>query len=176
MPPSNGSRPSGTFRQHRRPLDEIRHDTRLVGLLAAWESKRVGGRPPNLDPGELRVLIGLAGGYMHVVDTTAAEPAGYFFKFWGSAVSLDNFANYQGLRLGQFRSGPVRDGILHHYHAAASEAVPLYDVVTAHIPKPYWRATYTRVSLPLSTSGLKVDRLLVAFHKPSPPGGSDDPG
>src|SRR5262249_7341714 len=117
----------GIYRQQRRSAGAIEPpDVGLAHLLTLWEAKYRASKIPDFAQSELLDVITRAGGMLHIIDTSAQDPRGYFFQFWGSAISLDNFANYQGVRLGEFRHPWLREMVQRDYRTTVSEAGPIY--------------------------------------------------
>jgi hypothetical protein len=107
--------------------------------------------------------MAMSRGRSHIVDTTADRPDGYFFRLWGSTVSLDRGADYTKQRLGQMPHTTMRDAAIEDYADVVATGVPAYQLV-CHVQNfmPY---SYSRLILPLASDGRRVDRILVSINE-----------
>jgi hypothetical protein len=147
-----------------RPVGAIeRADAWLGRLHARWESRWRGAAIPDFDQAEMLALLTQSNGQLHVVDTATEDPGGYFFRFWGSAIQLNRFANYQGVRLAEVPHNALREIALRSYRGAVATARPAYDWM--HVTTGTFARGYARLILPLAADGRTVDRLIVAINQ-----------
>jgi hypothetical protein len=144
------------------PLDAIsREDEWLARLLGMWRAARVGWRLPaseSLNPlGALRI----ARGWAHIVETRDANPAGYRFRLWGSAINPYVLGD-SNLTLGQMPRGLMREDAIEDYWEVVSTGVPNYQLIR-HFQDDRV-LPYARLILPLAADGRKVDQLLVLIN------------
>lgn len=143
---------------------DIRGEDDWIGrLLALWRSNRPGSRLPSRANFDSVDLMAMARGRVHIVDTTADQPAGYFFRLWGSTVTLDRGQNYTKTRLGEMPHTTMRDAAIEDYGDVVATGVPAYQLVY-HV-QDFIHYSYARLLLPLATDGRRVDQVLVAVNQ-----------
>jgi hypothetical protein len=144
------------------PVDAIAPPDEWLGhLMSMWRKARPGWYLPAseaLDPLE---VLNIARGRAHIVDTTAADPAGYRFRIWGAANSYGN--RYGNQTLGQMPAGLMREDALEDYWEVVMSGEPAYQLIQ-HMENGQ-QFSYARLLLPLAADGLLVDQLLVLFNE-----------
>jgi hypothetical protein len=144
------------------PLDAISpEDEWFARLLGIWRDARVGWRLPaseSLDPlGALHI----ARGWAHIVETRDANPAGYRFRLWGSAIPY--VRGRSNLTLGQMPQRSMREDAIEDYWEVVSTGVPNYQLI--HRFEDDLVLSYSRLLLPLAADGRQVDQLLVLINE-----------
>jgi hypothetical protein len=137
-------------------------DAEFRDALAYWQSLSPDGlvpRPADIDPVKLKRLLG----WIHKVDTSDADPSNYFFRLFGSNVSLEQFDSFKGLRVSDYPSTPYRDAAMQDYHDVVVSGVPTYQQVLARVN--YREYAYGRLLLPLAADRRRVTQLLVFIHE-----------
>lgn len=143
---------------------EVRAEDDWIGrLLALWEGRRRGALLPARTDFDNVELMAMSRGRSHIVDTTADQPTGYFFRLWGSTVSLDRGADYTKMRLGSMPHTTMRDAALEDYADVVATGVPAYQLV--HHLQGFMPYSYARLLLPLATNGRQVDQVLVSINE-----------
>lgn len=130
--------------------------------MTYWTSIRQGGLlpvPRAVDPVMLKPLLG----NIHKVDVSDQDPQNYFFRLWGSKITLEQFGPTKGMRVIDYPSPPFREAVLQDYRDAVMSGVPAYQQVYARVN--YLPYAYGRLILPLATDGRRVDQLLVCIHE-----------
>ena len=140
-------------------------DGQLMEALRYWQSLRRGGlipEPRALDPVMLKPLLG----WTHKVDTSDPDPRNYFFRLWGSNVTLEQFESFKGLRISEYPSLAYRDAVMQDYHDVVTSGVPTYQQVLASVK--YREYAYGRLIMPLADDGRRVTQLLICVHERPP--------
>lgn len=140
-------------------------DAHFREALAYWQSLSRGGmipEPRDIDPIRLRTMLG----WIHKVDTSDPDPANYFFRLFGSNVTLEQFESFRGLRVSDYPSIPYRDAVMQDYRDVVASGVPTYQQVLASVN--YREYAYGRLILPLAADRRRVSQLLVFIHERPP--------
>ena len=144
------------------PLDAISpEDEWFARLLGMWRDARAGWRLPaskSLDP---RRALHIARGWAHIVETRDANPAGYRFRLWGSAIPYS--LGHSDLTLGQMPRGLMREDAIEDYWEVVSTGVPNYQLI--HRFEDDLVFSYARLLLPLAADGRQVDQLIVLINE-----------
>lgn len=141
----------------------------IADLLDYWSALKGGGRIPafaDIDPVRLAQL-GLLG-RLHVLNAENPDPALMRFDLYGNKVPLDRGRIYTGLAVGDH---PVRiqaQTVAADYDIVRKTAEPHYFRISKQLGGIGYR--YSRLILPFSFRGGRVDRLLVAV-RPEPDDG-----
>lgn len=146
-------------------LDALRTPgDRLGKLLSAWE--RLPRQPAacvaDLDPIEL-VEIGLLG-YLHLLDTTALAPEAFRIRLWGRRLPVRGRTDFAGVRVADLPSPSLAAALMDQAAAVRDLGMPL----VAGIEQ-------TRLMLPLSVDGARIDHVLVGV-RPEAAGAAALPG
>ncbi len=143
-------------------LDDLQmlEDQRLNGLLEYWMSLHKGANLPSkddIDP----VILGKIGimGTVHILDVSQENPGNFFFRLYGSKMTLDKGKDYTGLRIGDYPVEIYSKALQEDYLTVKYTCVPRYQHVGAFMN--YSTRGYSRLILPLASNGHDVDRLLV---------------
>jgi hypothetical protein len=143
------------------PLDAISPEDEWLGqLLSIWRNARADWRLPAweaLDPLE---TLNIARGWAHVVETRDANPAGYRFRLWGSAIPYG--PGHSNLTLGQMPRGLMREDAIEDYWEVVSTGMPNYQLIRRFEDDQV--LSYARLLLPLAADGRRVDQLLVLIN------------
>ena len=137
-------------------------DRRLAEALQYWNGLRKGKRlpaRPEIDLFSLKPLMG----WMHVVDTSAANPEAYYYRLWGSRVGLDSGKDHTRMPLGEIPWPLLRNAAITDYADVAATGHPAYHLVTHTID--YVRHSFARLLMPLATDGRRVDQLLILINE-----------
>jgi hypothetical protein len=161
-----------TYKRSRGSLEGISpSDKRLGEALSYWNDLRDGGRLParsQIDLFRLKALMG----WMHVVDTTAATPDGYYYRLWGSSVRLDAGKDHTRMPLSAIPWPLVREAAMEDYADVVATGQPAYHLVSHTID--HLRHSFARLLLPLAADGRRVDQLLILINeRPLPCLGED---
>ena len=143
-------------------LDDLRQleDERLNGLFDYWMSRHDGDRIPSkddVDPVDLAKL-GMIG-TVHILDVAPDNPAHFFYRLYGSKMTLDNGKNYTGLRIGDYPVEILSAALQEDYLTVKYTGAPRYQHVGAFVNNS--TRGYTRLTLPLASDGYKIDKLLI---------------
>jgi hypothetical protein len=142
-------------------------DRRLAEALQYWNGLRKGQRLParsEIDLFSLKPLMG----WMHVVDTSAANPEAYYYRLWGSRVGLDSGKDHTGMLLAEIPWPLLRKAALSDYADVVATGHPAFHLVTHTID--YLRHSFARLLMPLATNGRRVDQLLILINERPLPG------
>lgn len=140
-------------------------DGNFVEALQYWQSLRRDGllpRPRDIDPVKLKPLLG----WTHKIDTSDPDPINYYFRLWGSNVTLEEFTSFKGLRISDYPSAPYRDAAIQDYRDVVTSGVPTYQQVLARVN--FRSYAYGRLILPLASDERHVNQLLVMIHERPP--------
>jgi hypothetical protein len=152
-----------TYKRARRGLDGISpSDKRLGEALAYWHDLREGGRLParsQIDLFQLKTMMG----WMHVVDTTAGNPDGYFYRLWGSNVRLDSGKDHTRMPLGGCPWPLLRDAAMQDYADVVATGQAAYHLISHTVD--HLRHSFARLLLPLAADGRRVDQLLILINE-----------
>jgi hypothetical protein len=156
-------RGSDIYKRVRLPLDEIAPpDVKLAEMLGYWNGLRRGRQLPArsaIDPLMLKRMMG----WTHIVDTTAENPAEYFYRLWGSSVRFDSGKDHTRMAVGGCPWPIVRDAIMQDYGSVVATGEPTYHLISHTIN--YVRQSIARLLLPLAKDGRRVDQLLVMVNE-----------
>jgi len=137
-------------------------DAQLREGLGYWQALSRGGllpQPRDIDPVRLKSRLG----WIHKVDTSDPDPQNYFFRIFGSNVTLEQFDSFKGLRVSDYPSLPYRDAVMQDYRDVVMSGVPTYQQVLARVN--YREYAYGRLILPLAQDGRRVNQLLVLVNE-----------
>lgn len=156
-------KPRNAVKSERLKLDDIGPEDRPLGdILAYWRSLRVDGKIPpprrSLDILRLKPVMGWA----HIVDCTAESATEFFFRLYGSRVSIFGAKDFSKLRLGEIPCPIYADSVIRDY-----SAVKLSGCASIHKMKTrleWHTVSYTRLVLPLADDQRRVSQLLVAVN------------
>jgi hypothetical protein len=152
-----------TYKRVRLGLDAISpSDRRLAEALAYWQGLRDGGKLPSRVQVDLFKLKSMMG-WMHVVDTTAATPHGYYFRLWGSSVRLNSGKNHTKMPLGDCPWPLLRDAAIEDYGDVVATGEPAYHLINHMVD--FTRHSLARLLLPLAADGRRVDQLLILINE-----------
>jgi hypothetical protein len=142
----------------RRPLTAISAaDAWMAAELANWEGARRRFLLPAIDDVAFCRGMSPVGGRAHVVDTSQAEPTGYWFRHWGPINSY-HFGE-TGRRLGQMPPSLMRDNAIEDYWSTVQAQIPTYHLIRLSAGGATY--SYARLLLPFASNGRQVDHLLV---------------
>jgi hypothetical protein len=145
------------------PVSRIQaEDSNMAELVAYWRALRPDGLLPSrklLDPVAMKRFLGR----LHIVDTSAPRPEGYFFRLWGSSVSLDRGKDYGKMFVGDYPRSSWRRAVMQDYADVVKMGTPAYHLVNAQLD--YVSYQYARLILPLAEDGRTVNQLLVHIHE-----------
>jgi hypothetical protein len=145
-------------------LDKIQPaDDWIATLLTIWRDRRRGGLLPKRGDFDSVELMRVSQGRIHIVDTQAGIPHGYFFRLWGSTITLDRGADYTKTRLGEMPHTTMRDAAIEDYSDVVSTGVPTYQLVF-HL-QDFMPYSYGRLLLPLASDGRRVDQILACINQ-----------
>ncbi len=143
----------------RQPLKSIAND-RLRRLLKYWRGKRAGRAMPSradIDPLELREHMGR----MHLLDVIG--PSLFRFRLYGSGVTNPNVRDMTGQTTQDYEDPAFGAVVTRHYQACVEARSPVYHEVFGTLGDvPY---EYVRLTLPLSSNGVDVDKILTSPHR-----------
>lgn len=135
---------------------------RLAEFLAYWQQLRVLGRGTLADLDTIRLLrMGLLG-WLHLVDVAASDPDKFWLPICGWRVPipyLDHSRN--GVRFDEYPVRLLAQAVTRDYLAVRTTGVPIYQHFRSRIAGQ--ACNYLRLILPMSTDGMRTDRLLVAM-------------
>ena len=155
--------PTGTLRAVEQPLDAIAE--RPLRLLYDYWREAVAGRAV-LRKGELRpARFAPAMQHSALVEQVAAPRRGLRIRLCGADIENKDFGIVRGGFLEDMRPAWYRDHLLGELAAAIARAVPIHQRIEAEIDNK--RFTFTRLMLPLSTTGAGCDLVMVASVRPS---------
>ena len=147
-----------------RTLDSISHVDEWIGrVFSMWKQARRGWRLPS---NELLGRVDLSSttrDRAHIVDTSATEPTGYWFRLWGAVNSYRQGLTNQ--TLGRMPSGLMRDNAIEDYWEVVTTGVPAYHLI--RLTEDQAEYSYARLLLPLANDGRRVDRILVLINERS---------
>jgi hypothetical protein len=144
------------------PLDAIaREDEWFARLLGMWRDARAGWRLPASESLDPLAALHIARGWAHIVETRDANPAGYRFRLWGSAIPYR--LGHSNLTLGQMPRGLMREDAMEDYWEVVSTGVPNYQLI--HHFQDDLVLSYARLLLPLAADGRQVDQLIVLINE-----------
>lgn len=133
----------------------------LASLADYWNEKRLGcGYLPGrsfVDPvnfARLRVI-----GRVHVIDVSDDDPMNFRFKLHGTTITEFRGHDFTGSRLGELANPMHGRGLATDYFTVKMTGLPRYQRIEASYD--YSRRDYYRLILPISTTGRKVDTLVV---------------
>ena len=165
-------RGSDVYKRVRLPLDEIAPaDVKLAEMFGYWNGLRQGRHLParsDIDPMMLKRMMG----WTHIVDTSAANPAEYFYRLWGSSVRLDSGKDHTRMYLGGCPWPLLRDAAMQDYAHVVATGEPAYNLITHTVN--FTRHSFARLLLPLAKDGRTVDQLLVMINERPVPGIESD--
>lgn len=147
-----------------RPVSALRPE-RIHGsvelLFEYWHSLWVisHGTLGDIDP----IRFGQLGwlGRLHLVDVSHPDPRQFHFQIRGARIPAVSGASREGAPLGNHPLPIVADIVTRDYNRVRRDQEPLYSHLRGSLAGAEYR--YDRLILPLSTSGKRVDRLLVAI-------------
>ena len=152
-----------TYKRARLTLDAISpSDKRLAEALTYWKGLRDGGKLPSRAQVDLFKLKSMMG-WMHVVDTTATTPHGYYFRLWGSSVRLNAGKNHTKMPLGDCPWPLLRDAAIEDYGDVVATGEPAYHLISHTVD--FTRHSLARLLLPLAGDGRRVDQLLILINE-----------
>src|SRR5438552_4076168 len=138
------------------PVSRIQpEDQNMAELVAYWRSLRPDGLLPArkmLDPVAMKRFLGR----LHIVDTSADRPEGYFFRLWGTAVSLDRGKDYGKMFVGDYPRSSWRRAVMQDYADVVKTGTPAYHLVNAQLDFVSYQ--YARLILPLAEDGRIVNQ------------------
>jgi len=137
-------------------------DPHLAVVHRLWSSRRSAGRLPSrrsMDPLEMRPALGR----IHIVETESEDPLGYWYRLWGSLVSLDGGRNYTNTFVAECEPKVYRDAVAADYATVVRTGEPSYQEVEAVLN--FLTYQYARLILPLAENGRTVTNLLVCVHE-----------
>jgi hypothetical protein len=144
------------------PLDAISpKDEWFARLLGMWRDARTGWRLPASESLDPRAALHIARGWAHIVETRDANPAGYRFRLWGSAIPYS--LGHSNLTLGQMPRGLMREDAIEDYLEVVSTGMPNYQLI--HRFEDDLVFSYARLLLPLAADGRQVDQLIVLINE-----------
>jgi len=152
-----------TYKRARLNLDAIApSDNRLAEALTYWNDLRDGRKLPSRAQVDLFKLKSMMG-WMHVVDTTASTPHGYYFRLWGSSVRLNSGKNHTKMLLGDCPWPLLRDAAIEDYGDVVATGEPAYHLICHTVD--FSRHSLARLLLPLAADGRRVDQLLILINE-----------
>jgi hypothetical protein len=137
-------------------------DIALAPALGHWKELDRGGLLPDrrsIDPLKLGQLLGT----VHIVDASDRDPLNYYFRLWGSRISLDRYHNYTKLRLGDHPYPVLRDTVLEDYRTVVETGVPSYHQHSARLN--FLGYSWSRLILPFADDGRRVTHLLICVNE-----------
>jgi hypothetical protein len=144
------------------PLDAISpEDEWFARLLGMWRDARAGWRLPASESLDPVAALHIARGWAHIVETRDANPTGYRFRLWGSAIRY--VRGQSNLTLGQMPRGLMREDAIEDYWGVVSTGVPNYQLIR-HFQDDRV-LSYSRLVLPLAADGRQVDQLIVLINE-----------
>lgn len=148
------------------PLAAIAPQDEWFGqLLNIWRHARPRWRLPASESLDTLEVLNIARGRAHIVDTRAADPAGYRFRLWGTVNSYGG--GHTNHTLAQMPAGLMREDALEDYWEVVTTGVPTYQLI--HHVESGLPFSYARLLLPLAADGRRVDQLLVLINERSLP-------
>jgi len=141
------------------PMRPIMSYERVIDLSAPMSRHR-GERIPSkddIDPVDLAKLNMI--GTVHILDVSPDNPAHFFFRLYGSKMTLDNGKNYTGLRIGDYPVEIWSTALQEDYLSVKYTGLPRYQHVGAFMNNS--TRGYTRLTLPLASNGYHIDKLLI---------------
>ena len=161
--PKDAGMPIGQLRAVEQPRDAIAE--RPLRVLYEYWREAAAGRAflPN---GELRPeRFAPAMQHIAIVEQVAAPRRGLRIRLCGSDIENQDFGIARGNFLEDARPPWYRDHLMGEVAAALARAAPIHQRVEAEIDNK--RFTFTRLMLPLSTTGAGCDLVMVATVRPS---------
>jgi hypothetical protein len=160
--PAGEPRPRDHLRRERLKADQIGlEDAPLGRVLTYWRSLRTEGKIPpprsSLNILELQPVMG----YTHIIDCSENDPEGFWFRLYGSRVSIYQHKDFTKYRLADVP--PVlRDAVMEDYLTVKSTGCPMFHKMKARLD---WSThSYTRLVLPLADDSRRVSQLLISFN------------
>jgi hypothetical protein len=161
---TGGSRPADWI--ERKTLDpEALEDSAPLGRLYRYwlrKQEEYGGLPSRraIDPEVLFDLHLL--GFAHIVDVSADDPHDFYFRLFGTNVTLERGKNYTGKKVSEHPIAPYREAAVNDYLTVKMTGWPRLQRIRASLN--FSHRSYQRLILPFSGDGGKPDRLLVAVR------------
>jgi len=144
------------------PIDAISAADLWMGrALGIWRNARPKRNLPSIESLDLPNLPGISGGKVHILDTSAGEPEGYWFRHWGRNNSYP--AGHDNLSLGRMPCGLMREAAIEDYGRVVTAAAPCYSLIS--IVEGSRAYSYGRVILPLAARGRRADHILVLINE-----------
>ena len=141
----------------RRPVDAISAPDGWMGrALGIWRNARQGPNLPSVES-----LGRIVGGKAHLLDASAGEADGYWFRHWGRGNSYAGGRDSLSLR--EMPCGLMREAAIEDYGRAAATGSPCYSLVS--LVEKFTGYSYARLILPLAANGRGADRLLVLINE-----------
>lgn len=134
---------------------------RLTELYRYWRSLAGNDDLPEDVAPEAVNGIGLMGN-VHIVDTTCDNSGGYFFRLYGSRSRFLSGKDFTGLKLGDFENPLYGRVTQDDYATVVYTGLPRFQFL--HTETPVGVSNRYRLILPLSRSGYKIDKLVVAWE------------
>jgi hypothetical protein len=133
----------------------------MASVLGIWRLAHMGARIPSSESLALLDLAGITCGRAHLVDTSQADPTGYWFRMWGPVNSYEHGNDY--LTLGAMPPGLMRENAIEDYQEAVARRLPNYSVI--RVREKSIEYSYSRLILPFAGERQRVDRLLVLINE-----------
>ena len=136
------------------PIDAVDH-TRLVRLLDYWHTRCDGRRMPrraDIDPLDLREHIGR----IHLIDVLGASS--FRYRVYGSRITNPDLTDMTGKTTADYRDIAFGSVTTRHYQSCVEQRAPVYYHVLGDIDSSTFE--FTRLVLPLSSTGTGVDMLI----------------
>jgi len=148
-------------RMHR-PVEAISALDGWMGhALGIWRNARQSSNLPSVESLGGQDISGIAGGKAHLLDASAGEPEGYWFRHWGRSNSYVGGGDSLSLR--QMPSGLMREAAIEDYGRAVTTGSPCYSLIS--LVEEFTGYSYARLILPLAANGRAADRLLVLINE-----------
>ena len=148
-------------RMHR-PVEAISALDGWMGhALGIWRNARQSSNLPSVESLGGQDISGIAGGKAHLLDASAGEPEGYWFRHWGRNNSYP--AGHDNLSLGRMPCGLMREAAIEDYGRVVTAAAPCYSLIS--IVEGSRAYSYGRVILPLAARGRRADHILVLINE-----------
>jgi hypothetical protein len=137
-------------------------DKRLGEILRYWNNLRAGHRLPSRSQIDVSMLKSMLG-WIHVVDTSAASPGEYYYRLWGSSITLDRGKDHTKMTLGACPWPILRDAAMEDYGDVVATGEPAYHLISHTLGLR--RHSFARLLLPLAADGRRVNQLLVLINE-----------
>jgi hypothetical protein len=161
--PASEPQPKNALRAERLKTDQIgKEDAPLGEILSYWRSLRTEGKipPPRRSLDVLK--LGRVMGWTHVLDCTDEAPEAFWFRLYGSRISIFRQKDFTKFHLADVPCPLYRQSIVADYNTVKLSGCPSFHKIKTRLD---WTThSYTRLVLPLADDQRRVTQLLISVN------------